>query len=114
MNTRYSLNKINDMAAGDQAFVTSLVTAFLEEVPKDLDALEKAIQARDYQQVYLCAHKIKPNVAILDMEPTRRRALDIETLGKQATDIAGIETQFLLLKEEILRVLIALQKDFSL
>jgi nicotinamide-nucleotide amidase len=87
----YSLDKINEMAEGDEDFVTSVVSVFLEEVPVDLDGLEKAIAERDYENVYKLAHKIKPNVDILGMEQTRARALEIETMGKSTASIEDWE-----------------------
>lgn len=87
----YSLDKINEMAEGDQDFITSVISVFLEEVPEDLDGLEKAIKDRDYENVYKLAHKIKPNVDILGMEQTRARALEIETLGKNTGNFDEIE-----------------------
>ena len=39
----YNLDKINEMAEGDEDFIVSVVSVFLEEVPEDLEGLEKAI-----------------------------------------------------------------------
>ncbi len=109
----YSLDKINEMAAGDEDFVQSVITVFLEEVPHDLDALEKAIEDQDYENVYKLAHKIKPNVDLLGMEQTRATALEIETLGKSAENRAEIESKFPLLKKDVLQVISELRKDFN-
>ncbi|MEO0528734.1 MAG: Hpt domain-containing protein, partial [Bacteroidota bacterium] len=78
----YNLDKINEMADGDEEFIHSVISVFLEEVPQDLKELETAISKRDYENVYKLAHKIKPNVDLLGMEQTRATALEIETLGK--------------------------------
>ncbi|MEP3380770.1 MAG: Hpt domain-containing protein, partial [Maribacter dokdonensis] len=32
----YNLDKINEMAEGDQDFINSVISVFLEEVPEDL------------------------------------------------------------------------------
>ncbi|SNZ02078.1 Hpt domain-containing protein [Flagellimonas pacifica] len=110
----YNLDKINEMAEGDQDFITSVVSVFLEEVPADLEDLEKAINERDYENVYKLAHKIKPNVDLLGMEQTRATALEIETLGKSSTSMEEIEQKFPLLKKDVLQVISELQKDFNL
>lgn len=114
MSVLYNLDTIHAIAEGDQEFVASVVSAFLEEMPVALNALEKAIQERDYSQIYQWAHTLKPNVAMLGMEQTQRRALKLETLGKQSADIADIDAQFFPLKKEILQVLAELQKDFTI
>lgn len=110
----YNLNKIDEMAEGDQDFVVSVVSVFLEEVPVDLEGLEKAINERDYENVYKLAHKIKPNVDLLGMEQTRAMALEIETLGKNNGSIEEIEEKFPLLKKDVLQVISELKKDFDL
>ena len=109
----YSLDKINEMAAGDEDFVQSVITVFLEEVPGDLEALERAIDEKDFDSVYQLAHKIKPNVDLLGMEQTRATALEIETLGKSAENSAEIESKFPLLKKDVLQVISELKKDFN-
>lgn len=109
----YSLDKINEMAEGDQDFINSVISVFLEEVPQDLEDLEKAITNNDYDNVYKLAHKIKPNVDLLGMEQSRAVALEIETLGKNAENKEEIERKFPLLKKDILQVISELKKDFN-
>ena len=110
----YSLDKINEMAEGDQDFIVSVVSVFLEEVPTDLEGLEDAIGQKDYENVYKLAHKIKPNVDLLGMEQTRAPALEIETLGKSVANMNEIEEKFPLLKKDVLLVISELKKDFDL
>jgi len=110
----YSLDKINEMADGDQDFINSVVTVFLEEVPQDLEGLEQALSDKNHERVYQLAHKIKPNVDLLGMEQTRATALEIETMGKNAASIAEIENVFPLLKQDVLQVVSELKKDFNL
>ena len=110
----YSLDKINEMAEGDEDFVRSVVTVFLEEVPEDLQALETAISTKDYEQIYKMAHKIKPNVDLLGMEQTRANALEFETLGKQDGSFDAIQEKFPLLKTDVEQVVTELKKDFGL
>jgi len=110
----YSLDKINEMADGDQDFINSVVTVFLEEVPQDLEGLEQALLDKNHERVYQLAHKIKPNVDLLGMEQTRAAALEIETMGKNSASIADIEKVFPALKTDIVQVMSELKKDFNL
>ncbi|MGI9547652.1 MAG: Hpt domain-containing protein [Flavobacteriaceae bacterium] len=110
----YNLDKINEMAAGDEDFVQSVISVFLEEVPIDLEALEVAIDKKDFDSVYQLAHKIKPNVDLLGMEQTRATALEIETLGKSSENSDEIESKFPLLKKDVLQVISELRKDFDI
>ncbi len=111
----YSLEKLNEMADGDNEFINSVISVFLEEVPEDLAALETAIEKQDYENVYKLAHKIKPNVDLLGMEQTRATALEIETLGKNPENSEDeIVRKFPLLKKDIHQVVSELKKDFKL
>ena len=101
------------MADGDQDFINSVISVFLEEVPQDLEDLEKAIGTLDFENVYKLAHKIKPNVDLLGMEQTRATALEIETLGKSPDNRAEIEQKFPLLKKDVQQVISELKKDFN-
>lgn len=110
----YNLDKINEMAEGDEDFINSVISVFLEEVPQDLEQLENALEQKDYEQVYKLAHKIKPNVDLLGMEQTRAIALQIETLGKSSSNMNEIQEVFPILKKDIHQVVSELKKDFQL
>lgn len=110
----YNLDKVNEMADGDEDFINSVISVFLEEVPQDLQELESALAQRNHEQVYKLAHKIKPNVDLLGMEQTRAAALQIETLGKNEANMAEIEKVFPILKKDIHQVVSELRKDFDL
>ncbi len=110
----YNLDKINEMAEGDEDFILSVISVFLEEVPEDLAALEAALDQKDREQAYQLAHKIKPNVDLLGMDQTREAALEIETLGKQGADISEMEKLFPMLKKDIQQVVGELKNDFNL
>ena len=110
----YSLDKINEMADGDEDFINSVISVFLEEVPQDMSGLEEALENENYQQVYQLAHKIKPNVDLLGMEQTRAAALEMETLGKSEANMAAIKNIFPSLKKDVEQVVAELRKDFNL
>ena len=110
----YNLDKIEEMADGDEDFILSVISVFLDEVPQDLADLEKAIDKKDYKNVYQLAHKIKPNVDLLGMEQTRANALEIETLGKNEANSQQIEERFPMLKKDVLQVIAELKKDFGI
>lgn len=110
----YNLDKINEMAEGDEDFIISVISVFLEEVPTDLQALETAISEKDFNQIYKMAHKIKPNVDLLGMEQTRAKALEIETLGKSEGSFEAIQNKFPILKKDVEQVIMELKKDYNL
>ena len=110
----YSLDKINELADGDEEFIHSVVSVFLDEVPEDLAQLEVAVNQKNYPSIYQLAHKIKPNVDLLGMEQTRAAALEIENLGKVGNKGNEIDQLFPILKRDIHQVIGELKKDFQL
>ncbi len=110
----YTLDKINEMAEGDEDFIISVISVFLEEVPEDLEALEHAIATKNFEQIGKMAHKIKPNVDLLGMEQTRANAYELEKLGKAAGSLDEIQSKFPILKRDIEQVMGELKKDFGL
>lgn len=109
----YSLEKIREMAEGDEEFIQSVISVFLEEVPEDLSGLEMAVTGGDYEQIYKLSHKIKPNVDLLGMEQTRVLALELETMGKNEEDLEGIRERFPRLKRDVEQVISELKNDFG-
>ncbi|MFC4094615.1 Hpt domain-containing protein [Euzebyella saccharophila] len=110
----YNLDKINEMAEGDEAFINSVISVFLEEVPHDLEELESALEQHNHDRVYKLSHKIKPNVDLLGMEQTRATALQLETMGKDKASMEEIRSLFPMLKKDIHQVVEELKKDFDL
>lgn len=110
----YSLDKINEMADGDEDFILSIVGVFLEEVPQDLADLEAAIASGDMENSYKLAHKLKPNMDVMGMEAARVAALEIETIGKNKGSMDEIRARFPQLKRDITQVVTALKTDFGL
>lgn len=110
----YTLDKLNEMAEGDEDFINSVISVFLEEVPEDLVALENAIASKNFEQIGKMAHKIKPNVDLLGMEQTRANAYDLEKLGKASGNLEEIKMKFPLLKKDVEQVISELKKDFNL
>ncbi len=110
----YTLDKLNEMAEGDEDFIISVISVFLEEVPEDLAALEHAIASGNFEQIGKMAHKIKPNVDLLGMEQTRANAYELEKLGKASGSLEEIKMKFPLLKKDVEQVISELQKDFNI
>ena len=110
----YNLDKIREMADGDEEFIQSVISVFLEEVPGDLSGLESAVTSGDFEQIYKLSHKIKPNVDLLGMEPTRAMALEMETMGKNEENLEGIRERFLPFKKDVEQVISELRNDFGM
>lgn len=68
MSQYYSLNNVNELAGGDQSFVTVLVQTFLEEIPNDIESMQASVKAGDAGMAYQFAHKMKPSFQLFEIE----------------------------------------------
>ncbi|GGW71028.1 Hpt domain-containing protein [Winogradskyella epiphytica] len=67
MARHYKLDRVREMADGDEDFVAAIAAAFIEEVPEDAERLRTAVPNKDYKEVYQAAHKMKPTVDLFDL-----------------------------------------------
>lgn len=86
----YNLDKLNELSGGDKDFNVSIIEVFLAETPADMDQLEEAVQAEEYEKIYQHAHKIKPNADLLGINEALEAVLTIEGHARGDKDIAAI------------------------
>jgi len=63
----YKLDRVRELAEGDEDFVAALAAAFIEEVPEDAERLRKAVPERDFYETYQAAHKMKPTIDMFEL-----------------------------------------------
>ncbi len=110
----YNLDKVKDLADGDEEFVQSVVGVFVEETPDDLNDLKNAVNDKIFDRIYQCAHKIKSNVALFNMEEARSLILSIEAETKGEKDIHKIEKYFTQVEDIINITIIELEVKHKL
>jgi len=67
MANHYKLDRVRELADNDEDFIATLAAAFLEEVPADAERLKIAVPAKDYQETYQAAHKMKPTIDLFEL-----------------------------------------------
>lgn len=68
MSKLYNLEKVNELADGDQDFVKAIVGTFLEEIPADIDLMTKAVAQNNPKEAYQYAHKMKPSFMLFGID----------------------------------------------
>lgn len=110
----YNLDKIKAISEGDESFIQAVVMAFIDEVPEDLLALEKAINSSEFNMIYQMSHKIKPNLDLLGMQKEYTDNLKILEWAKAKTDIDKITSVFKKVNDNINNNISELKKEFNL
>ncbi|WP_010177515.1 Hpt domain-containing protein [Aquimarina agarilytica] len=68
MSISYDLEKVKELAGGDESFVEILLQTFLEEIPEDLKNMSDAVAVNDAKVAYQYAHKMKPNFQLFGID----------------------------------------------
>jgi two-component system sensor histidine kinase/response regulator len=95
---------------GDEELLRELVQIFLEESPKQVAAIQQAIEEGDLEKVESTAHTIKGELGYLGLPDAANKAKDLEGMGRERRlqDTADVFPTF---QEEILSVAAAM-RDF--
>ena len=113
MEVNYKLDKVRELAGGDDDFVMAIAAAFLEEVPEAIEQIEAGVAAGDFKQVYQNAHKIKPTIQMFEV-PVFDALLKVQDWGKFEQKEIDIKPTFLTLKSKVALVSEELKSDFGL
>ena len=78
MNKLYSLEKLKEIAQGDDAFVHDMVVTFIDNVSVEITNIQKLMDEGKWKTIGGIAHKLAPNYAYLDAGALYKLAADIE------------------------------------
>lgn len=81
-----------DRLGGDEEFLDDVLEVFIDECPKMLEGLRRAIAGGDAHQLERSAHTIKGALLNISAEPAAGIALLLETMGRDADLARGAET----------------------
>lgn len=68
MTKYYEIERLSEIADGDEDFLEILAQTFLDEIPPDLHAMEEAVLNDNRQLAYQFAHKMKPNIEMFGVD----------------------------------------------
>jgi two-component system, sensor histidine kinase and response regulator len=92
------------ICAGDHALLRDLVQAFLEEHPRRIDEIRRAIDSADWELLHRAAHTIKGSMRYFGASAVFDRAFGLEQLAARQS-LEGAEEIFALLKQELAKLL---------
>lgn len=77
----YDLSMLKKLANGNRDLLSGMLNAFIKQVPISIKELKTAIQERNYEQIYLTAHNIKPNIDTLEITSLKQIIRQIESFA---------------------------------
>ncbi|KAA2242581.1 Hpt domain-containing protein [Chitinophaga agrisoli] len=86
VNELYSLQKIEHIARGDQAFLRKMINLFLEQAPSSVKDIRQAYEKKDFAAMAAQAHRLK---SALDTMAITSLQQDIRALERMDHEEAG-------------------------
>ena len=78
MNKLYSLEKLKEIAQGDDAFVREMAITFIDNVSVEITNIQKLIDEGEWKTIGGIVHRLAPNYAYMGAETLYKLAADIE------------------------------------
>lgn len=111
MLRHYNLEKVRDIAGGDEDFVGIIVATFLEEIPPDLEGMQSAIENSNHKMAYQFAHKMKPNLEMFGVD-LQSQIKAMERWSDSDKPTSAIQFQLDAITDTLTIVLEELKEDF--
>ena len=89
-----NLGFLSRSVLGNKEAIISVIGLFLEQIPEDLQVLQEAISREAYDIVKSRSHKMRSSVSVMGMDACTQLLEEMESLAKQAKDIAVIDTLY--------------------
>ena len=86
----YNLKKINEIAQGDQGFITEMLETFVENVTIEIDRIQSFRPVENWTAIAETAHKLASNFAYLGAHNLHALAADIEKSVLNDHNLTGI------------------------
>ncbi|MGB5420257.1 Hpt domain-containing protein [Algibacter sp.] len=113
MELHYKLFRVRELADNDESFIAALAEAFLEEVPEDAERLRNAVEAKDYQEAYQAAHKMKPTIDLFELG-VLDKLIEVQDWGKFTQTDVDVSEQLATVISAVERASAEMKSDFKL
>lgn len=109
----YKLDRIRELADGDEDFVAALAAAFLEEVPEDAKRLRASVPNKDYKETYQAAHKMKPTIDLFELG-VLDTLIEVQDWGKFEQSDKNVEQELQIILTAVEDAVNEIKSDFGL
>ncbi|RIA10345.1 hypothetical protein OE09_2200 [Flavobacteriaceae bacterium MAR_2010_72] len=113
MEQHYKLDRVRELAGGDDDFVKALAEAFLEEVPEDAQRLKSAVAEKDFFTTYQAAHKMKPTIDLFELG-VLDDLIEVQDWGKFEKSDEDVSDKLQLVLSAVEQATAEIKSDFNL
>jgi len=90
-NKLYNLNKLDEIAQGDQEFIQEMLVTFVENVTTEVGNIQSFRSMKNWTAVAEAAHKLASNFAYMGANGLHTLAANIERSVLKDHNLTGIE-----------------------
>ena len=105
-----NLSFINDFTENDKEQTKYFIEKFINNIPKEIAALQAAFQTADYENIRKAAHTFKPQIEFVGIVEALETIKKIEQKAIEKQDVAQLEEDFNTLIRQIDNGLVALKE----
>lgn len=104
---RFDLSTLKEMAKGDEAFVAKMIQLFVDRTPPSILSIREHFDKDEREEIQRIAHKLKPSMDYLHIEPLTTDIRELESTAVSATHeeleelIAKVEASSAKVTEEL-------------
>lgn len=107
------LSYLQEMTNGDNEVIVEMITLLLEETPKHLETIRKALNEEDWKQLASESHKVKPMMLYVGLTDLNEITKELETRGKSGEGLDKIPRLVSRLEEGFSDVKVELQEKVT-
>jgi HPt (histidine-containing phosphotransfer) domain-containing protein len=93
------LGYLSEMLGARKPQIRGIMDTFLEQIPTELEAMDRAVEDADYQAVKRLAHSMKSSVSILGISSLAPVLSEMESLGLAGTSLERLRELHITLKD---------------
>lgn len=85
---KINLTYLKQIAEGNDTFIIEMIEMFLNKTPEALEEMDECFRSKNWQELRMIAHKIKPSYGYFGMSELQSKLAEIEALSEQEKDPA--------------------------
>ncbi len=105
----YDLSFLKEVSKGNHDLLEQMIQVFIEQAPVAVKQLRSAYYCHDFSELFLIAHRMKPDIDNLDIISLKEDIRKIESMAKQKQNGEHLESLILNLGNTINQVVQELQ-----
>ncbi len=109
----YSLDKIKEVASGNDEFIEKMISIFVKNTPMLVQNMHVGLQTGDYDQIYSMAHQLKPSIDLMEIQEIAQVIRSIEECSRNRMDLDSLSDKIDQVDSVLVEVVKQLKTEFG-